>query len=81
MLFILNRWHLAPVGYLLVGGIASTAIELLLRFAADFRYELSAASVLLGEQPALQAWKARHLLSETQSRSTSLALAKYCSNA
>lgn len=81
MLFILNRRHLAPVGYLLLGGIASTAIELLIRFAAGFRYELSAASVLLGEQPARQAWKARHLPRETQTRSTSLSLAKYCGNA
>jgi hypothetical protein len=81
MLFILNRWHLAPVGYLLVGGIASTATELLLRFAAGFSYELSATSVLLGEQPAREAWKAGHLRSETQSRSTSLTVAKYCGNA
>jgi hypothetical protein len=81
MLFILNRWHLAPVGYLLVGGIASTAIELLLRFAAGFPYELSATSILLGEQPAREAWKAGHLPRETQTRSTSLSLAKSCGNA
>lgn len=34
MLFILNSRHLAPVGYLLLGGIASTAIELLLLLVA-----------------------------------------------